>query len=115
MTAGAVSAAGGSASYCARGSTRTSAAAHTAPARRGDARKAASRYGTPLRRHDVWCAIMRQLRRLCVDARPEVRAAAVDFDRGVAEVLVPDSVSAASLSAELTFEKYTAKPLTTQP
>ena len=44
----------------------------------GSAHASAARYGElaldqRVRRHDVWCAIMRQLRRLCVDRRPEVR------------------------------------------
>ena len=44
----------------------------------GSAYASAARYGgldisAPLKAHDVWCAITRQLKRLCIDPRPEVR------------------------------------------
>lgn len=43
-------------------------------------------------------------------ALPAVRAAAVDFERGVAEALVPADLPVAELAAALTFDKYSARP-----
>ena len=41
---------------------------------------------------------------------PEIRAAAVDFDRGVAEALVPSDLDVDELLDLLTFDKYSARP-----